>query len=179
MHNDNLIELAHEIIEVCRRHNVMLATAESCTGGLVSAVLTEIPGASKVVERGFVTYTDQAKIEMLGVMPITLKQYGAVSRDVALEMAHGAMARSEAGLSVSVTGIAGPDGGTPTKPVGLVHFGARHYSGKLIHREMQFGDLGRHQVRMAAVKVALEMLLELALIEPPGHQGGHQPFAGR
>jgi nicotinamide-nucleotide amidase len=99
---------------------------------------------------------------MLGVMQITLKQYGAVSKDVALEMAHGAMARSEAGISVSTTGIAGPAGGSTGKPVGLVHLGGRHYKGAMIHREMNFGEIGRHQIRMQAVEVALEMIIELA-----------------
>jgi nicotinamide-nucleotide amidase len=161
--NDKIIfELAQQVIELCTEKNVMIATAESCTGGLVAAAITEIPGASQVLERGFITYSDQAKIEMLGVMPITLRQYGAVSKDVALEMAHGAMSRSEAGISVSVTGIAGPDGGTPGKPVGLVHFGGRHYKGAMIHREMKFGEIGRHAIRMSSVEVALEMFIELA-----------------
>jgi nicotinamide-nucleotide amidase len=99
---------------------------------------------------------------MLGVMAITLRQYGAVSKDVALEMAHGAMARSEAGISVSTTGIAGPSGGTTGKPVGLVHFGGRHYKGAMIHREMNFGDIGRHEIRMRSVEVALDTIIELA-----------------
>ena len=163
MSNDTVIlELARQVVALCIEKNVMLATAESCTGGLVAGCLTEIPGASQVLERGFITYSDQAKIEMLGVMQITLRQYGAVSKDVALEMAHGAMARSEAGISVSITGIAGPDGGTTAKPVGLVHFGGRHYKGAMIHREMKFGEIGRHQIRMQAVEVALEMIIELA-----------------
>jgi len=161
--NDKLIlELARQVVELCTEKNVMIATAESCTGGLVASAVTEIPGASQVLERGFVTYSDQAKIEMLGVMPITLRQYGAVSKDVALEMAHGAMSRSEAGISVSTTGIAGPSGGTTGKPVGLVHFGGRHYKGAMIHREMKFGEIGRHAIRMASVEVALEMIIELA-----------------
>jgi len=160
--NDKIIlELAQQVVTMCTDKNVMVATAESCTGGLVSGAITAISGASQVLERGFVTYSDQAKIEMLGVMPITLRQYGAVSRDVALEMAHGALARSEAGISVSTTGIAGPLGGTTGKPVGLVHFGGRHYKGKMIHREMKFGDIGRHEIRMASVEVALEMIIEL------------------
>jgi nicotinamide-nucleotide amidase len=162
MAQDRILQLARDVVELCTEKNVMVATAESCTAGLVAAAITEIPGASQVLERGFITYSDQAKTEMLGVMPITLRQYGAVSRDTALEMAHGAMSRSEAGISVSVTGIAGPDGGSTAKPVGLVHFGGRHYKGALIHREMQFGDIGRHQVRMAAVETALEMIIELA-----------------
>jgi nicotinamide-nucleotide amidase len=161
--NDKLIlELARQVVELCTEKNVMIATAESCTGGLVASAVTEIPGASQVLERGFVTYSDQAKIEMLGVMPITLRQYGAVSKDVALEMAHGAMSRSEAGISVSTTGIAGPSGGSTGKPVGLVHFGGRHYKGAMIHREMKFGEIGRHEIRMASVEVALEMIIELA-----------------
>ena len=161
--NDKLIlELAQEVVRLCTEKNVMIATAESCTGGLVAGAITEISGASQVMERGFITYSDQAKIEMLGVMPITLRQFGAVSKDGSLEMAHGAMSRSEAGISVSTTGIAGPNGGTTGKPVGLVHFGGRHYKGKLIHREMNFGDIGRHEIRMSAVEVALEMIIELA-----------------
>jgi nicotinamide-nucleotide amidase len=161
--NDKLIlDLALQVVELCTEKNVMVATAESCTGGLVASAITEISGASQVLERGFVTYSDQSKIEMLGVMPITLRQYGAVSKDVALEMAHGAMSRSEAGISVSTTGIAGPSGGTTGKPVGLVHFGGRHYKGAMIHREMKFGEIGRHAIRMASVEVALEMIIELA-----------------
>lgn len=163
MSNETIIfELARQVVALCTERNVMIATAESCTGGLVAGCITEIPGASQVFERGFITYSDQAKIEMLGVMSITLRQYGAVSKDVALEMAHGAMSRSEAGISVSITGIAGPDGGTTGKPVGLVHFGGRHYKGAMIHREMNYGDIGRHNIRMAAVETALEMFVELA-----------------
>ena len=149
MNNESVIhELAREVVALCVEKNVMVATAESCTGGLVAGCITEIPGASQVLERGFITYSDQAKTEMLGVMPITLRQYGAVSKDTALEMAHGAMSRSEAGISVSVTGIAGPDGGSTGKPVGLGHFGGRHYKGAMIHREMNFGEIGRHNIRM-------------------------------
>ncbi len=162
MNNRLILELAQEVVRLCTEKNVMIATAESCTGGLVAGAITEIPGASQVLERGFITYSDQSKIEMLGVMPITLRQFGAVSKDVSLEMAHGAMSRSEAGISVSTTGIAGPSGGTTGKPVGLVHFGGRHYKGALIHREMKFGDIGRHEIRMSSVEVALEMIIELA-----------------
>lgn len=162
MNDKEIFELAREVVALCTEKNVMIATAESCTGGLVAGAITEIAGASQVFERGFITYSDQSKMEMLGVMPITLRQFGAVSKDVALEMAHGAMSRSEAGISVSVTGIAGPSGGTTGKPVGLVHFGGRHYKGKLIHREMNFGEIGRHNIRMASVAVALEMIIELA-----------------
>lgn len=162
MFDREILALAQEVVSLCTEKNVMVATAESCTGGLVAGAITEIPGSSQVLERGFVTYSDQAKTEMLGVMPITLKQYGAVSKDTALEMAHGALARSEAGISVSITGIAGPSGGSTGKPVGLVHFGGRHYKGRMIHREMNFGEIGRDQIRLASVEVALEMIIELA-----------------
>jgi nicotinamide-nucleotide amidase len=162
MFDSEILALAREVVQLCTEKNVMIATAESCTGGLVAGAITAIPGSSQVLERGFVTYSDKAKSEMLGVMPITLRQYGAVSKDVSLEMAHGAMSRSEAGISVSTTGIAGPDGGSTGKPVGLVHFGGRHYKGAMIHREMKFGDIGREQIRLASVEVALEMIIELA-----------------
>jgi nicotinamide-nucleotide amidase len=164
MFDDTILDLAREVVRLCTEGNVMIATAESCTGGLVAAAITDIAGASQVFERGFVTYSDKSKTELLGVMSITLRQYGAVSKDTALEMAHGAMARSEAGISVSITGIAGPSGGTTGKPVGLVHFGGRHYKGAMIHREMNYGDIGRNEIRMAAVRTALEMFVELAKI---------------
>lgn len=164
-HSEN-IELARQVIDACRARDIMIATAESCTGGLIATTLTEIPGSSAVFDRGFVTYSNGAKIEMLGLFPITLKQYGAVSKETAMEMAHGALARSEAGLSVACTGIAGPDGGTPEKPVGLVHIAAKHYNGTMLHRDMHYGDIGRAAVRFATVKTALEMMLKLAVIDP-------------
>ncbi|MGV8939586.1 MAG: CinA family protein [Allorhizobium sp.] len=139
-----------------------IATAESCTGGLIAAALTEIAGSSAVVDRGFVTYSNQAKIDMLGVLPATLEQFGAVSRETALQMAAGALMRSGASVAVSVTGIAGPGGGSADKPVGLVHLAARNRRGAMLHREMRYGEIGRDQVRLATVKTALEMLLELA-----------------
>jgi nicotinamide-nucleotide amidase len=164
-HSDN-IELAREVIDACRVRDMMIATAESCTGGLVATTLTEVPGSSQVYDRGFVTYSDGAKIELLGLFPITLRQYGAVSKETAMEMAHGALARSEAGLSVGVTGIAGPDGGTTEKPVGLVHIAVKHYNGTMLHRDMHYGDIGRSAVRFATVHTALEMMLKLAVIDP-------------
>jgi len=164
-HAEN-IELARQVIEACRVRDIMIAAAESCTGGLIATTLTEIPGSSAVFDRGFVTYSNTSKIEMLGIFPITLKQYGAVSKETAMEMAHGALARSEAGLSIACTGIAGPDGGTAEKPVGLVHIAAKHYNGTLLHRDMQYGDIGRAAVRFATVKTALEMMLKLATIDP-------------
>lgn len=170
MHDMDNYTLAENIIEACKSRKIMIATAESCTGGLVAAALTDIPGSSAVFDRGFVTYSNEAKIEMLGLYPITIKQFGSVSKDTAMEMAHGALARSDAGLAVAVTGIAGPGGGTAEKPVGLVHFAAKHYNGTMLHRDMNFGDLGRTEVREASVRVALEMLYKLAIIDP-NHKG--------
>lgn len=140
----------------------MLSTAESCTGGLIAGALTDVSGSSAVVDRGFVTYTNDAKMEMLGVTAATLEAYGAVSRQTALQMANGALFRSKAEFSVAVTGIAGPAGGTSEKPVGLVHLAAQRRSGRIIHRQMLYGDIGRDNVRLATVRTALEMLLELS-----------------
>jgi nicotinamide-nucleotide amidase len=160
-----LIEQADALLELCRRKKLRIATAESCTGGLVAATLTEIAGSSDVVERGFVTYSNEAKQAMLGVPTTTIATFGAVSRETAEAMARGALANSPAELAVSVTGIAGPGGGTATKPVGLVHFAAASKGGRLIHREKRFGDIGRAQVRQASVVEALAMLRELAEAE--------------
>jgi nicotinamide-nucleotide amidase len=142
-----LIEQAAALLELCRRKQIKVATAESCTGGLVAATLTEIPGSSDVVERGFVTYSNDAKETMLGVPGTTLRTFGAVSRETAEAMAKGALRQSHAELAISVTGIAGPGGGSPEKPVGLVHFAAASKNGQLIHHEKRFGDIGRSQVR--------------------------------
>lgn len=120
---NDLRELADDFLKACVRHGIMAATAESCTGGMIIAVLTDIPGSSAVVDRGFITYSNEAKMEMLGVSEATLAAHGAVSEETALEMATGAMKRSRASIALAVTGIAGPDGGSPEKPVGLVWFG--------------------------------------------------------
>ncbi len=157
-----LIEQATALLELCRRKQLRIATAESCTGGLVAATLTEIPGSSDVVERGFVTYSNEAKQAMLGVPEATLRRFGAVSRETAEAMAAGALKNSPAELAVSVSGIAGPGGGSPDKPVGLVYFAAASKRGGLIHREQRFGNIGRSQVRHASVIEALAMLRELA-----------------
>jgi nicotinamide-nucleotide amidase len=157
-----LTEQAAALLDICRRKKLTLATAESCTGGLIAATLTEIPGSSDVVERGFVTYSNAAKQTMLGVPAATIETFGAVSRETAEAMARGALAHSPAPLAVSVTGIAGPGGGSAEKPVGLVHFAAAINTGALIHREKRFGDIGRSQVRHASVVEALAMLRELA-----------------
>jgi nicotinamide-nucleotide amidase len=155
-------DAAKRLLALCRARGLMIATAESCTGGLVAGALTEIPGSSDVVERGFVTYTNEAKHEMLGVPLATLKRFGAVSRETAEAMARGALKHSNAHLAVSITGIAGPGGATPGKPVGLVHFAAAARGGRLIHRARKFGDIGRRKVRQKSVDEALAMLALLA-----------------
>ncbi len=153
---------AAALLDRCRAAGLMIATAESCTGGLIAGLLTEIPGSSAVVERGFVVYSNDAKEELLGVPAETLAQHGAVSEATARAMAEGALNRSRAGVAVSVTGIAGPDGGTAEKPVGLVWFGCARRGGATVAREERFGDVCRAAVRLASVRVALE-LLEAAL----------------
>jgi len=157
-----LIAQAQALLALCRTRKLKIATAESCTGGLVAGTLTEIAGSSDVVERGFVTYSNEAKQEMLGVPSATLASHGAVSRETAQAMAQGALARAPVDLAVAVTGIAGPGGAVPGKPVGLVHFAAAARGGRLIHHERRFGDIGRAQVRWASVQQALAMLHELA-----------------
>lgn len=154
--------LAQKIVRDFTGRGHMLSTAESCTGGLIAGALTEISGSSAVVDRGFVTYTNDAKMEMLGVTAATLETFGAVSRETALQMAHGALFRSRANLSVAVTGVAGPGGGSVAKPVGLVHLAAKRRDGRVLHHEMRYGDIVRDQVRLATVKTALEMLIELS-----------------
>ena len=150
------------LIDRFRAAGLKVATAESCTGGLVAALLTEIPGSSAVVERGFVVYSNDAKVDLLGVPPATLAAHGAVSETTARAMAEGAIAASRADVAVSVTGIAGPDGGSAEKPVGLVWFGCARKGRDVVTREARFGDIGRAAVRLASVGVALE-LLESAL----------------
>lgn len=159
---DPIVGLATRLITACRARDWMVAAAESCTGGLISGALTDIAGSSAVVDRGFVTYTNTAKMEMLGVQAGTLATFGAVSRETALQMVQGALFRSRAALAVAVTGIAGPGGGSAEKPVGLVHLAARSRTGQILHREMHYGEIGRDAVRQATVVTALEMLLELA-----------------
>jgi nicotinamide-nucleotide amidase len=166
-----LVERARALIELCRTKKLRIAAAESCTGGLLAATLTEIAGSSDVFERGFVTYSDAAKQTMLGVAPTTLASYGAVSRETAEAMAKGALAYAPVDLAVSITGIAGPGGAVAGKPVGLVHFAAASRSGRLIQRERRYGDIGRAQVRRASVIEALAMLGELAGQESPSSSG--------
>ena len=159
---EDILALAERIVVDFTQAGLMVATAESCTGGLIAGALTEIPGSSAVVERGFVTYTNVAKMEMLGVQEETLARFGAVSRETALQMVRGALFRSRADLAVAVTGVAGPGGGSADKPVGLVHLAARSRAGRLLHKEMRYGDIGRDGVRLATLKTALEMLIDLA-----------------
>jgi len=153
---------AKAVLDSCRARGLKVATAESCTGGLVAGALTEIAGSSDVLDRGFVTYSNEAKQQMLGVPADTIKKYGAVSRDTAEAMARGALGAGNADLVVAITGIAGPGGGNADRPVGLVHFAAASRAGALNHREMRYGDIGRSAVRHKSVLQALMMLKELA-----------------
>ncbi len=153
---------ARAVLDACRARGLRVATAESCTGGLISAALTEIAGSSDVFERGFVTYRNEAKAEDLGVAEESLAAHGAVSEPVAREMALGALKRSGADLGVAVTGVAGPGGGSPEKPVGLVHLAAASGDGRTVHRRREFGDAGREAIREATVLEALDLLAGLA-----------------
>lgn len=135
----------------------MAATAESCTGGMIAAALTDIAGSSAVVDRGFVTYSNAAKMDMLGVQPSTLQRYGAVSEQTAREMATGALANSRASIALAVTGIAGPGGGSEDKPVGLVWFGIAVKGQPPQSEKREFGDIGRARIRSATVQTALEL----------------------
>jgi nicotinamide-nucleotide amidase len=153
-----LLPRAEALIARAKAAGLMIATAESCTGGLIAGVLTEIAGSSAVVDRGFVTYSNEAKADLLGVPADLIARVGAVSREVALAMAAGAVARSRADLAVAVTGVAGPGGGSAEKPVGLVHIAALRRGRDPVLRECRFGDIGRSAVRLATIAVALEML---------------------
>jgi nicotinamide-nucleotide amidase len=165
MPQDELIQRARALLDLCRRKGLKLAAAESCTGGLLAATLTEIPGSSDVFERGFVTYSNEAKETMLGVPALILAMHGAVSRETAEAMARGALAHAPVELAAAITGIAGPGGAVEGKPVGLVHLAAAARSGRLILEERKYGDVGRAQVRRASVIDALTMLSELAATE--------------
>ncbi len=162
MISEELRAAATAVLDACRARGVKLATAESCTGGLVAGALTEIAGSSDVVDRGFVTYSNAAKQQMLGVPAATLREHGAVSRQTAEAMARGALGKAKADVVVAITGVAGPGGGTPDKPVGLVHFAAASRNGALVHVEMRYGDIGRSAVREKSVLQALSMLKQVA-----------------
>jgi len=161
-------DLAEKVLRKARGLGLKIATAESCTGGLVAAALTSIAGSSDVFERGFVTYSNEAKAEMLGIEQALIAAHGAVSAEVAVAMAACALRYSRAQISVAITGIAGPGGGSAEKPVGLVHFAAAKLSGRdgdrvefaAIHSEERFGDIGRAEVRTKSVEAALRLLVE-------------------
>jgi len=152
------MKIAEQILDLAKASGTVIATAESCTGGMVAAALTDIPGSSAVVERGFVTYSNAAKVEMLGIQPATLAAVGAVSEEVAREMAEGALAHSHASLAVAITGIAGP-GGSEFKPEGRVCFGLARTGQPTLVETVEFGALGRDRVRAAARDHALGLVL--------------------
>lgn len=154
-----ILDLARRIVDKADAEGMMIATAESCTGGMVSGAITDVPGASAVFERGFVTYSNEAKSDLLGVAPDLIRRFGAVSREVAIAMAAGALSNSRADVAVSVTGIAGPTGGSTAKPVGLVWFAlaARSEGVRVEQRVFSAGD--RAFVRLMATKTALRLLL--------------------
>lgn len=160
MFSPDLLARAEKLLAAARAKGLKIATAESCTGGLIAGLLTEIPGSSDVVERGFVTYSNAAKEELLGVPPLILAAHGAVSPETARAMAQGALKHSHADLAVAVTGIAGPGGGSGKKPVGLVYVAAAR-GDKTIHREYRFGDVGRALVRSQTIGEAVNLLFEM------------------
>jgi nicotinamide-nucleotide amidase len=172
MREKSAIESAKALLAICSRKKLTVATAESCTGGLVAATISEIPGSSAVLDRGFVTYSNEAKQQMLGVTPATIDVYGAVSHECADEMAKGALAHASVDLAVSITGIAGPTGAVPGKPIGLVFFCAASRSGRIIAHDRKYGDIGRVKVREQSVLQALAMLRELAEKEEPHPPAG-------
>lgn len=153
---------AVELLALYRRYRLTLATVESCTGGLVASAITNVPGASEVIDRGYVTYSNRSKHEMVGVPKELLERYGAVSEQAARAMAVGALSRCPANVTVSITGIAGPGGGTEDKPVGLVHFAAAREGHEPLHVERRFGDIGRDAIRSAAVLQAFDLLSQMA-----------------
>jgi nicotinamide-nucleotide amidase len=161
MFEAELLALARQVLDEARAKGLRLVTAESCTGGLIAGLLTEIPGSSDVVERGFVTYSNESKEDLLGVPNDLIHQYGAVSGPVAGAMALGALKHSLAHVSVAVTGIAGPGGGSAEKPVGLVYVAAARLEQAPLVREFRFGDIGRGEVRSRTVAEALALLRSL------------------
>lgn len=165
-HDDPLYELAQDVIDAFTGNNLQIATAESCTGGMIAASLTDIAGSSAVVDRGFVTYSNEAKAEMLGVDSAEIDRHGAVSSQVANAMAEGALARSNADIAISVTGIAGPDGGSDVKPVGLVWFACACGWAPTLVVSHQFEPRSREFIRYMATMFALEIALKTAEKSP-------------
>lgn len=146
------------LLAAMQARHYTIATAESCTGGLIAATLAGVPGASATLERGFVTYSNEAKAEMLGVPAALIREHGAVSREVAMAMVAGALKQSPADVAVAVTGVAGPSGGTAEKPVGLVHIAAARRGGATLHAEMRFGAIHRHEVQADTVVAAFDLV---------------------
>lgn len=159
MFSPSLLNMAKSLIDQCRAKQFRLATAESCTGGLIGALLTEIPGASDVFDRGFITYANVAKTDMLEVPLTLIETQGAVSAEVAEAMAWGALDYAAADMAVAVTGVAGPGGGTPEKPVGLVYIAVAQKGGDVRHLRCQFSG-SRSEIRFATLEAALQMMLE-------------------
>ncbi len=162
MFDETVLLAAHRLLELCRARGLRIATAESCTGGLVAGALTEVADSSDVLDRGFVTYSNDAKAAMLGVPQELIASRGAVSEEVARAMAEGALVHSIAELAVAITGIAGPNGGSAEKPVGLVHFACAVKGEAARHELRKFGDLGRGEIRRRSVLVAFAMLEKAA-----------------
>jgi nicotinamide-nucleotide amidase len=156
-----LLRLAEVVLADARAQTLRIATAESCTGGLIGALLTEIPGSSDVFDRGFIVYSNRAKSDLLNVPGDLIADAGAVSEAVARTMAEGAVQNSNAHMAVAVTGVAGPGGGTRMKPVGLVHIAAARERRSILHEAHRFGDIGRSEIRMKAVEAALTLLHRL------------------
>jgi nicotinamide-nucleotide amidase len=156
-----LAEASRTYVEEAQKRKLLIATAESCTGGLIAATLAKIPGVSSMLERGFVTYSNHAKMEMLGISADLLRAKGAVSPEVACAMAEGALRNSRADVAIAVTGVAGPDGGTEDKPVGLVCFAVARKGRDTLVEERRFGNLGRHTVQEETVLTAFELMTKL------------------
>ncbi|BCW89163.1 Putative competence-damage inducible protein [Alphaproteobacteria bacterium SO-S41] len=158
MFPDELLAQSAHLLETCRKAGRTISVAESCTGGLLSGVLTEIAGSSDVFERGFITYSNAAKRDLLGVPGDLIADYGAVSEQVARAMAEGALTYAQTDMTASVTGVAGPGGGSPMKPVGHVHFAAARKGHPTLHEVRDFGDQGRGTIRLLSVGVALALM---------------------
>ena len=172
MADREMLDAANVLLELCKKKKLTLATAESCTGGLVAATISEIAGSSLVLDRGFVTYSNLSKQQMLGVTPATIDIYGAVSTECAEEMAKGALVQASVDLAISITGIAGPTGAVAGKPIGLVYFCAASRSGRVIAHNRKYGNIGRANVRRESVLQALAMLKDLAEKEEPSLPAG-------
>lgn len=167
MFGADLTASANALLDLCRAKGLRIATAESCTGGLIAGLLTSIAGSSDVVDRGFVTYSNTAKTDMIGVPPEMIARAGAVSREVAIAMADGALAHSQADIAIAVTGVAGPSGGSVTKPVGLVHVAVARKGLPARHIELRLGDIGREAIRLDTVKAAIAAAYDAAAMGGP------------